>query len=201
VTGPRLIVPPGRTGRVWLDRRLAAARKAADLLDHKLRIMQAELTELRTAAERSRRAWLDLATEADRALAIAAVLGGQRAIRLATGSGFADVELRFATTMGVTYPAGGTCVPPTGPDPWAGQPAEQARQAHRAALAAAVSHAAAARAAQLIEAEASATRYRLRAIKDRLIPALEQARAQVALTIDELERADGARLRRAGRGR
>jgi V/A-type H+-transporting ATPase subunit D len=201
MTGPRLTVPPGRAGRVWLDRRLAAARKAADLLDHKLRIMQAELAELRTAAERSRRAWLELATEADRALVIAAVLGGQRAIRLATGSGFADVELRFSTTMGVMYPAEGTCVPPPGPGPWAGQPAEQARQAHRAALAAAVSHAAAARAEQTIEAEARTTRYRLRAIKDRLIPALEQARAQVALTIDELERADGARLRRAGRGR
>lgn len=53
----------------------------------------------------------------------------------------------------------------------------------------------------VIEDEATATRYRLRAIRDRLIPALEQARAQAALEIDELERADAARLRRDGAGR
>jgi V/A-type H+-transporting ATPase subunit D len=61
-----------------------------------------------------------------------------------------------------------------------------------------VRHAAAARAVRVIEAEATATRYRLRAIRDRLIPGLEQARAQVVLALDELERADAARLRLAG---
>ena len=55
----------------------------------------------------------------------------------------------------------------------------------------------AAEAVRVIETETTATRYRLRAIRDRLIPSLEQARAEIALAIDELERADGARLRRA----
>jgi V/A-type H+-transporting ATPase subunit D len=198
MSGPRVTVPPGRAGRLWLDRRLSAARRAADLLDRKLRILRAELSVLQDAAERTRRDWLELAAAADRSLLIAAMLGGQRAVRLATGGGYADVEVAFTVTIGIRHPTGGTCAPPPGPEPWVGQPVEQARMAHRAALAAAVSHAAASRAAQTVAAETTATRYRLRAIRDRLIPVLEQARAQVVLSIDELERADGARLRRAG---
>jgi V/A-type H+/Na+-transporting ATPase subunit D len=50
-----------------------------------------------------------------------------------------------------------------------------------------------------METEAAATRLRLRAVKDRWIPLLEQARSEVALAIDEQERADGARLRLAAR--
>ena len=72
-----------------------------------------------------------------------------------------------------------------------------ARQAHRAALAAAVRHAAAAEAVRVIEAETVATRYRLRAIRDRWIPRLEQALAEVTFAIEEQERADAARLRLA----
>lgn len=194
----RLAVPPGRAGRLWLDRRLASASRAADLLDRKLRILQAEVSALQETAERTSRDWHQAAAAADRALLIAAVLGGQRATRLATGAGHASVEILFTTTIGISHPADGTFTPPPGPDPWAGQPVDQARLAHRRALAAAVRHAAAARAVRVMEAEATATRYRLRAIKDRLIPDLEQARAQVVLAIDELERADAARLRRAG---
>jgi V/A-type H+/Na+-transporting ATPase subunit D len=197
VTG-RLAVPPGRAGRLWLDRRLASAGRAADLLDRKLRILQAEVSALRDTAERTRQDWHQTAAAADRALLIAAVLGGQRATRLAAAAGHARVEILFTTTIGIIHPADGTVAPPPGPDPWAGQPVDQARQAHRQALAAAVRHAAAARAVRVIEAEATATRHRLRAIRDRLIPGLEQARAQVMLAIDELERADAARLRLPG---
>jgi V/A-type H+-transporting ATPase subunit D len=190
-------VPPGRAGRLWLDRRLVAARRAADLLDRKLRILRAELSALQETAERTNRDWHQAAAEADRALLIAAVLGGQRAARLATGAGLASAEISFTTTMGISHPVDGTLSPPPGPDPWAGNPVHQARQAHRRALAAAVRHAAADRAVRVMEAEATATRYRLRAIRDRLTPRLEQARAQVVLAIDELERADAARLRQA----
>lgn len=197
MTGPRLAVPPGRAGRLWLDRRLEAARRGADLLDRKLRILQAELGQLRTAAAQSEREWQSCSAEADRALLFAALLGGQRAIRLATPDGYAEVRIGHAVTIGVRHPAAGTCSPPAGPVPWAGSTVEQARQAHADALAAAVRHAVAAEALRIIEAETVATRYRLRAIRDRLIPRLEQARSEVALAIDELERADGARLRRA----
>ena len=168
MSGPRLTVPPGRAGRLWLDRRLGAARRGADLLDRKLRILGAELGDLRDAAQATEREWRRLAGEADQALLVAALLGGQRAIRLARGGGDAGVRIGYAVTIGVRHPARSELTLPAGPEPWATQPVDQARQAHRAALAAAVSHAVAARAAQIVEAEVTATRYRLRAIRDRL---------------------------------
>jgi V/A-type H+/Na+-transporting ATPase subunit D len=195
MSGPRLAVPPGRAGRLWLDRRLAAARRGADLLDRKLRILQAELGGLRAAAGRAEREWRERSAEADWAILIAALLGGQRPVRLAASGGAAEVSVEYAVTIGVRHPVGGRYLPPAGPPPWAGPPVEQARLAHQAALAAAVGYAVASEAVRIIEAEATATRYRLRAIRDRLIPGLERARAEAVLAIDELERADGARLR------
>lgn len=197
MSAPRLAVPPGRAGRIWLDRRLDAARRGADLLDRKLRILQGELGKLREEAERTGQRWRGLSAEADRTLLIAASLGGQRVIRLASGAGEAQVRIGYQTTIGVRHPTAGTVVPPSG-QAWSGQPAEQARRAHILALEAAVTHAVAAQALRVIEGETTATRYRLRAIRDRLIPALEGARAEAALAIDELERADAARLRRSG---
>ena len=61
----------------------------------------------------------------------------------------------------------------------------------------AVGHAAAAGALRAVEAEALATRYRLRAVKNRWIPRLEQALADVTLALEEQELADSARLRLA----
>ncbi len=196
MSAARIAVPPGRAGRLWLDRRLNAARRAADLLDRKLRILQAELRDLREAAAGTQREWQERSSEADRRLLIAATLGGERALSLATPAGEADVQIGYTTSIGVRRPASGTCTPPPGPDPWAGLPSAQARQAHGDALAAAVRHAVAARAAHVVEAEVAATRYRLRAIRHNLIPSLEQARAAIVLAIDEQERADDARLRR-----
>ena len=200
----RIRVPPGRAGRLQLDRRLAAARNGADLLDRKLRILTAELADLRQAAAHTEREWQALAAAADQKLLVAALVGGQRATRLAMPRGLAGVEFSHAITIGIRHPASGSYAAPPGPDPWASLAVDEARQAMRAALAAAVDHAAAARAAQLIEAEAAATRIRLRAIRDRLIPRLEQARAELVLAIDEQERGDAIRLRlaeQAGRGR
>ena len=70
------------------------------------------------------------------------------------------------------------------------------RQAHAAALEAAVQHAAAAE-TLLVEAETLATRHRLRAIEDRWIPRLEEAPAEVTLALEEQELADATRLRLA----
>jgi V/A-type H+/Na+-transporting ATPase subunit D len=82
-------------------------------------------------------------------------------------------------------------VPACGPDP------DRTTQAHAAELAAAVQHAAATEALHVLGAEALATRYRLRAIEDRWIPRLEQALAEVTLTLKEQGLADAARLRLA----
>jgi len=53
------------------------------------------------------------------------------------------------------------------------------------------------RAHQVVEAELVATRRRLRALEIRWIPRLTAALAQAELTLDELERADAVRVRRA----
>jgi V/A-type H+-transporting ATPase subunit D len=200
VTGRRLAVPPGRAGRLRLERRLQVALRGADLLDRKLRILQRELPGLRAAAARAARDWERCAADADRWLLRAALLGGQRAIRLGGDDAPAELDVGYAVTVGVRHPAMCTCTfpPPLG---WAGPTVGAARHAHQVALEAAARTAAASAALRILEAEAAATRLRLRAVKDRWIPLLEQARAEVALAIDEQERADGARLRlAAGRG-
>ena len=59
--------------------------------------------------------------------------------------------------------------------------------------------AAAAGALRAVEVEALATRYRLRAVKNRWIPRLERALADVTLALEEQELADSARLRLSAR--
>jgi len=189
-------VPPGRAGRLWLTRRLRVARRGADLLDRKLQILQAELGRRRTAAAQTAAEWDRCCAEAQRWLLRAAMLGGQRAVRLAADGQAADVTISCDVTMGVRHPGGATCRIPV-PATWDGPALAATRQAHGAALTAAVRHAAAAEALRVIEAEAIATRYRLRAIRDRWIPRLEQALAEVTLALEEQELADAARLRLA----
>ncbi|MGO8958262.1 MAG: V-type ATP synthase subunit D [Streptosporangiaceae bacterium] len=192
----KLAVPPGRAGRLWLERRLRVARRGADLLDRKLRILQAELEQRRDAAELTRQEWERCCGEAERLLLRAELLGGQRAIRLAADAGVADVRISYAVTTGVRHPVAGSCTTPE-PVTWAGFDVAQARRAHGAALDAAAAHAAASAALRVIDAETAVTRYRLRAVRDRWIPRLEQARTDVIFALEELERADNARLSRA----
>lgn len=196
MTGPRLAVPPGRAGRLWLVRRLETARTGAGLLDRKLRLLQAELTRLQAVAELTARRWDSCQDDAQVQLLRAALLGGQRAIQLAAG-GHAEVTISYAATMGIRYPAAAVCAAPA-PATWEGPVVAQARRAHQEALAAAAEHAAATAALRVIEAETAATRYRLRAIRERWLPRLESALAEVTLAIEEQEQADAARLRRAG---
>ena len=193
---PKLAVPPGRAGRIWLVRRLETARRGAGLLDRKLRILQGELARLQAAAATTSAQWAQCEAGARSSLLRAALLGGERAIRLAADDQAADVQVCYAATMGIRYPAGATCaIPPAAT--WDSPVVARARDAHRAALAAAAQHAAATAAVRALREEVRATRYRLRAVKDRWIPRLEQALAEVTFTIEELERADAARLRRA----
>jgi V/A-type H+/Na+-transporting ATPase subunit D len=196
MTGRRLAVPPGRAGRLRLERRLQVARRGADLLDRKLRILQRELPRLRAEAASAARDWEQCAADADRWLLLAALLGGQRAIRLAGSDAPAEVDVTYAVTLGVRHPAACTCTFPA-PRGCGGATIAAARHAHEAALEAAARSAAASAALQTMETETATTRLRLRAVRDRWIPLLEQARSEVALAIDEQERADGARLRLA----
>ena len=199
MNGRRIAVPPGRAGRMLLERRLQVAGRGADLLDRKLRILQRELPRLRADAEQAARDWVRCAADADRWLLRAALLGGQRAIRLAFSHAPADVDVGYAVTVGVRHPAVITCTFPS-PERWTGPTVAAARRAHQASLEAAARSAAAAAALQIMEAETAVTRQRLRALKNRWIPLLQRARDELALAIDEQERADGARLRLAAGG-
>jgi V/A-type H+/Na+-transporting ATPase subunit D len=189
-------VPPGRAGRLWLVRRLQVARRGADLLDRKLLLLTGELGRLREAAARAGADWDRCCADAEQWLLRAGMLGGQRAVRLARDGQAADVTISYRLVMGVRYPASAECAIPSSAT-WDGSVLTRTRQAHRAALAAAVRHAAAAEAVRVIEAEMLATRYRLRAVRDRWIPRLEQALTEVTLAIEEQELADAARLRLA----
>ena len=108
------------------------------------------------------------------------------------------MTIPYAVTMGVRHPAGPTCLIPA-PVTWDGPTLTRTRQAHATALTAAVQYAAAAEALRVIEAEALATRHRLRGIEDRWIPRLEHALAEVTLALEEQELADAVRLRLAWR--
>jgi V/A-type H+/Na+-transporting ATPase subunit D len=194
VSAAKLAVPPGRAGRLWLVQRLAVARRAADLLDRKLRVLAAELDRARATAEMTGREWDISCREAQRQLLRAVLLGGERAVRLAGGGTDAQVTISYTMTMGARHPAGAQYTAGE-PEGWDGAAVAEARQAHRAALAAAARHAAAAVALAVIEAETTATRNRLRAVRDRWIPGLSQALAEVQFALEEMERDDAARLR------
>ncbi len=195
MSGRGFTVPPGRAGRLWLTRRLQVARRGAGLLDRKLRILQAELGRFREAEARTAAEWGRCCADAERWLLRASMLGGERAVRLAADSRPATVTIPYTVTMGVRHPASPVCDIPASVT-WDGPAMTRTRQAHAAALEAAVQHAAAAE-TLLVEAETLATRYRLRAIEDRWIPRLEEALAEVTLALEEQELADAARLRLA----
>ena len=187
-------VPPGRTGRLWLRRRLETARRGSALLDRKLHLLLSVQDQLRAEEQRTRREWEASCAAADLWLLRAALLSGRRAIELAASRAPAEVTVSYALAAGTKYPSGVTC---TTPDPGTFE-APAIAAAHKAcgdAVAAAARHAAAARAVRVIDAGAGATRYRLRAIEGRWIPRLERALSQVELALEEQEHADGVRLR------
>lgn len=189
-------VPAGRTGRLWLRRRVDVAERAVDLLDRQLRLLSEEQDRLRLLVQRTRADWEDRCAEADRWSLRAALLGGRRALRLASDDLLAEVTVEYATTMGVRYPARVDYRPadPRGEMP-EGVSLVRARAACRAALAAAGRHAAASAAAQTVDRDVAAIRRRKHAIKDRRLPRLRAALKTVELALEEQEREDTARLR------
>lgn len=197
----RVRVPPGRAGRLWLRGRLGVARRGRDLLDRKLRLLVREQQRLELLVQRTGDDWALACGEAEAWLLRAALLAGQRGLRLGGEVPPAEVTIAWNDTMGIRYPAGAAWAPAAAGDPPAllqqSAAIGPARDAHRAALAAAARHAASTAAARTVGEELAATRRRLRAIEDRWIPRLEATLSEVELALDEQERADGARLRRA----
>ena len=198
MTGRLPGVPPGRTGRLWLRRRLETAKRGSALLDRKLHILRNEQDRLRAQERRARQEWDARCAEAERWLLRAALLGGRRTITLAASREPAEVTVRYALAAGTRYPAEVTCAVP-GPATFEGPALAAARTAAASAVAAAARYAAVTNAALIIDAEVNATRYRLRAIEDRWIPRLEDTLAELELGLEEQEHADGVRLRQVFR--
>jgi len=191
-------LPPGRAGRVWLTRRLDVAERGAGLLETKLRILAAEEQRFALLAERTEREWTKAVGDADRWMARARVISGQRGIRFATPASRADVAVRWATTMGVSYPSGATVRLPA-PEPDEATPDSSAlvlaRHSYQRALRLGAEHAAASAALEAVREEVSTTRRRLRALQKRWTPRLQQAQRVLAEALEEAEREDGVRMR------
>jgi V/A-type H+/Na+-transporting ATPase subunit D len=191
-------IPPGRAGRLWLQHRLNTAEHAVDLLQRSLRVMRDERERMRLRAARTEEEWRVRCAEAEAFILRAALVGGRRTLLLAAPTERADVAIDHTVTMGVRHPARATCTAsreqPRTPDGIALAPA---RRACQDALEAACAHAAATAALAALDHEITATRQRLRAIERRWLPRLRTALAQTELTLEEQEREDGARLRRA----
>ncbi|WP_433427682.1 V-type ATP synthase subunit D [Nonomuraea sp. CA-141351] len=195
----RLRIPPGRAGRMWLRRRLTAVRHGLDVLDRKLWILRREQDRLTRHSVRIQADWFSACRAADEWLLRVTRLGGQRAVRLAADDRLAEVHVYWADAVGTSYPARVSCLLPE-LDAAAPLPITTAlvpaRHAYQAALRAGLEHAIVAEAARIVSAEAVSTNHRIRALKDRLLPLLEEALASVELSLVEMKRADIDRVRR-----
>ncbi|MFC4907084.1 V-type ATP synthase subunit D [Actinomadura gamaensis] len=191
-------VPPGRAGRLWLRQRIGTAERAVGLLRQKLAALTAERDARRRALQAAEQAWRERADEADRSMLRAALLDGRRTLALAARDPV-PVTVEHGMLLGVVLPARAVLgpepdVPSRVPD---GAALEPARRSARAAMEAGAARAVADGALAALDAEIEATRWRLRAIEHRRLPELRAALARVELTLEEREREDGARLRRA----
>jgi V/A-type H+-transporting ATPase subunit D len=190
-----LRVPPGRAGRLWLDHRVAVANRAAELLDQKLRILRAERERRALVEMRTRSAWEAAARDADTWLARLAQLEGRRAIRLAAAREPAEVEVRWEQAVGVRYPGSATVRAGRAASQGGTATLAETRRRVAVALDAAVQHAAATAALRALEAQEAATRRRLRSIRTRYLPLLEETLHAVEVALEEDERSDLLRLR------
>jgi V/A-type H+-transporting ATPase subunit D len=166
-------------------------------LDRKLRVLRSERARLAAEDAVAEQRWTEAYAHAQQWLRRTAMLGGERAIRLAAADP-ATVRLSWPRLMGVRYPTMEQVVPASAspslhPPGTAALPFTAA--AYAAALDAAVRRAAAAAALAAVTAEAARTAQRWHAVNDRWIPRLEAAGNAVARRMDEAERDEIIRLR------
>lgn len=199
-------VPPGRAGRLWLDGRLASARRGAALLDRKRQLLRRQLEGMagrRTAAAAE---WEAAAIEAERWGRRAVVLGGAAEVSGAADAvaGRAEAVVPWRNTMGVRHPGEPRLSVPDLPPAVAAATntaVASAAAAYRRAVAAAAEHGALEMSWRVLEAELRATERHLRAIERRRLPALEEALRQLTLRLEELERQERVVTRWAERRR
>jgi V/A-type H+/Na+-transporting ATPase subunit D len=191
--------PPGRSGRLWLSRRLEAARRAAGLLDQKRRALLVEERRLAAEANAAAHQWERAARIAERWSRRAGLLAGERQFALvrAHTRAPARVDVRWRNWMGIAYPAAAAMQPGApGPSGLGGSAAlDAAAAAYARALEAGVRHAVLSRGLELVRAELSTTATRQRALERRWAPMLSAAIGRLDASLDELEREDGVRAR------
>lgn len=192
--------PPGRAGRIWLERRLEVARRGADVLDQKrqtlLREQQGLASRLAAAAAEWDRRAADARVWNDRALALV----GARRLRLASlhRRERARVRVEWRKALGTSFPADATVSAPPPADLVAlggGSSVALAARAHTEALSAAAAYAALRAAYDAITAELVATTRRLRAIERRWVPEHEAALHRLELVLEARELEDAVRAR------
>lgn len=201
---PTLQVPPGRMGRVWLIERLQLAERGVVLLEEKLRLLDDRLDALRSRVEETRRRWHTTCGEADAWGLRATLVGGERAVALATPGGQTAITVEWAMTTGIRYPERVRCTFPPEDDAavvHTGSATVRAAQAHRAAVVAAAHYAAAVSALATVEREVAATRLRARALSNHWLPTLQDALARINLELEEQDLAEATRLRLVQLGR
>lgn len=196
----RLRIPPGRAGRLWLRERLAAAGSAADLLDHKRRELESELTRMGRIVDQRTKAWREAMADAQRWLERIDATAGDRTLRMAAAlePTPAQVGIEWRQIMGVHYPTDFHLNEPMTPVVASldgGAAVTVALGAYRAALQAGVAQAVARTAHDRIQAELDRTIRRLRALKLRAIPAHQEAVAVLELQLDERDREEGVSAR------
>lgn len=193
--------PPGRSGRLWLRRRLVAAERGSDQLSRKLRVLITEQQRLVIVRVDRQRDWSHAWNLATTWQLRAGIVGGQEALTRAGSRGLADVEVTWTNSVGLHYPAearvahsaGSAAAPPGN----AAIPAAQS--AFESALLAGVRLAVAEEAVRLIDAEVALTRRRVRALEKRWLPSLRASLTTIERSLEQVEQDDASRLRRAVR--
>lgn len=193
--------PVGRAARLRLRRRLAVARRGADMLEKKLGILTTLQAKLAAAEQETAGRWPTELARAEEWLLRSRVLGGERMTE-AAASDMAPAEVTFTwnTVMGLRYPSGAVCAAPTRSPtmlPPGTTALALAEPSYRDALRAAAEHAAAATAVRRVADEVRRTRRRVRALRRHWIPRLEEQLARCELALAQIELEEAVRRRRA----
>lgn len=195
-------VPPGRAGRPWLREHLAAAERAADVLEQKVRVLRTEHRQRVTAAEHSAQDWTNAVRDAEEWTLRATLLAGEHGLRQAAPSEQTTVDIEWAALMGVRYPIRADCTWPVPSTTGVTSSAALAcaRSAYHRAVTAAARHAADDAAVRALATELATTSRRIRALRRRWIPALHDELDRAELALEELDRTEASTHHLARRG-
>lgn len=187
--------PASRPARARLERRLAVARHAAELLERRQRIMADEVERLELQVDRSRAEWERLAREAALWLRRATALDGRERIGEAAPLGEAGATVTWSSAMGALRPDEIACELPPQRAVGGSSALAFAAAAHRDALDAGVRHAVIDHARARLAAQLRATQVRRRAIERRWVPRLEEDLRRMRDQLEQQDLEETLRLR------